>query len=77
MFRDRLDQFGNGGRADRLYIFCIKFEHRCLLDVELPKDQSRTDWSQRPLDAQQRRYADIQPCIDAQLCQPGAEAQCP
>ena len=28
-----------------------------LLDVELPKDQSRTDWSQRPLDEQQRRYA--------------------
>jgi len=28
-----------------------------LLDVELPKDQSRTDWSRRPLDAQQQRYA--------------------
>jgi ribonuclease D len=28
-----------------------------LLDVELPKDQSRTDWSQRPLDQQQLRYA--------------------
>jgi ribonuclease D len=28
-----------------------------LLDVELPKDQSRTDWSQRPLDEQQLRYA--------------------
>lgn len=28
-----------------------------LLDVELPKDQSRTDWSQRPLDKQQQRYA--------------------
>lgn len=30
---------------------------KLLLDVELPKDQSRTDWSQRPLDPQQRRYA--------------------
>lgn len=28
-----------------------------LLNVELPKDQSRTDWSQRPLDEQQLRYA--------------------
>ncbi len=28
-----------------------------LLQVELPKDQSRTDWSRRPLDAQQQRYA--------------------
>jgi ribonuclease D len=28
-----------------------------LLDIELPKDQSRTDWSQRPLDEQQLRYA--------------------
>ena len=28
-----------------------------LLDVELPKDQSRTDWSRRPLDRQQLRYA--------------------
>ena len=28
-----------------------------LLDVELPKDQSRTDWSRRPLDQQQLRYA--------------------
>lgn len=28
-----------------------------LLDVDLPKDQSRTDWSQRPLDPQQQRYA--------------------
>ncbi len=28
-----------------------------VLDVELPKDQSRTDWSQRPLNAQQTRYA--------------------
>jgi ribonuclease D len=28
-----------------------------LLDVELPKDQTRTDWSQRPLDDRQRRYA--------------------
>ncbi|MDJ0739375.1 MAG: ribonuclease D [Gammaproteobacteria bacterium] len=30
---------------------------KLLLDVDLPKDQSRTDWSQRPLDAQQLRYA--------------------
>jgi len=30
---------------------------KLLLDVELPKDQSRTDWSRRPLDAQQTRYA--------------------
>ncbi|MCB1803028.1 MAG: ribonuclease D [Gammaproteobacteria bacterium] len=30
---------------------------KLLLDVELPKDQSRTDWSQRPLDASQMRYA--------------------
>lgn len=28
-----------------------------MLDVDLPKDQSRTDWSQRPLDDQQQRYA--------------------
>ena len=28
-----------------------------LLDIELPKDQSRTDWSRRPLDRQQVRYA--------------------
>ncbi len=28
-----------------------------LLDIDLPKDQSRTDWSQRPLDPQQQRYA--------------------
>jgi ribonuclease D len=28
-----------------------------LLDIELPKDQSRTDWSRRPLDDQQVRYA--------------------
>ena len=28
-----------------------------LMNVELPKDQSRTDWSQRPLDPQQLRYA--------------------
>ena len=28
-----------------------------LLNVELPKDQTRTDWSRRPLDAQQQRYA--------------------
>jgi ribonuclease D len=28
-----------------------------LLDVDLPKDQSRTDWSRRPLDAEQQRYA--------------------
>ena len=28
-----------------------------LLQVDLPKDQSCTDWSQRPLDEQQRRYA--------------------
>lgn len=28
-----------------------------LLNIELPKDQTRTDWSQRPLDAQQQRYA--------------------
>jgi ribonuclease D len=30
---------------------------KLLLDVELPKDQSRTDWSQRPLEDQQLRYA--------------------
>jgi len=30
---------------------------KLLLDVDLPKDQSRTDWSQRPLDDQQLRYA--------------------
>ncbi len=30
---------------------------KLLLGVELPKDQSRTDWSQRPLDGQQLRYA--------------------
>lgn len=30
---------------------------KLLLDLELPKDQSRTDWSLRPLDAQQIRYA--------------------
>jgi len=28
-----------------------------MLDIELPKDQTRTDWSQRPLDEQQQRYA--------------------
>jgi ribonuclease D len=28
-----------------------------LLKIELPKDQTRTDWSQRPLDAYQQRYA--------------------
>ena len=28
-----------------------------LLQVDLPKDQTRTDWSKRPLDEQQRRYA--------------------
>jgi ribonuclease D len=28
-----------------------------LLEIELPKDQSRTDWAQRPLDPQQQRYA--------------------
>jgi len=28
-----------------------------LLHVELPKDQTRTDWSRRPLDEQQMRYA--------------------
>ena len=28
-----------------------------LLQIDLPKDQSRTDWSQRPLDEQQIRYA--------------------
>jgi len=28
-----------------------------LLNIELPKDQTRTDWSQRPLDEQQLRYA--------------------
>jgi ribonuclease D len=28
-----------------------------VLDVELPKDQSRTDWSARPLDRAQLRYA--------------------
>jgi ribonuclease D len=30
---------------------------KLLLDIELPKDQSRTDWSRRPLDEQQLRYA--------------------
>jgi ribonuclease D len=30
---------------------------KALLDVDLPKDQSRTDWSRRPLDAEQQRYA--------------------
>jgi ribonuclease D len=30
---------------------------KLLLNVELPKDQTRTDWSQRPLDQQQQRYA--------------------
>ena len=30
---------------------------KLLLDVDLPKDQSRTDWSHRPLDEQQLRYA--------------------
>jgi ribonuclease D len=30
---------------------------KLLLQVELPKDQSRTDWSLRPLDPQQLRYA--------------------
>lgn len=30
---------------------------KLLLDVDLPKDQSRTDWSRRPLDDQQLRYA--------------------
>ena len=30
---------------------------KLLLDVELPKDQSRTDWSRRPLDELQLRYA--------------------
>ena len=30
---------------------------KLLLDVDLPKDQSRTDWSQRPLEDQQLRYA--------------------
>jgi ribonuclease D len=28
-----------------------------MLNIELPKDQTRTDWSQRPLDAHQQRYA--------------------
>ncbi len=28
-----------------------------LLNVDLPKDQTRTDWSKRPLDQQQLRYA--------------------
>ena len=28
-----------------------------LLDIELPKDQSRTDWAARPLNEQQTRYA--------------------
>lgn len=28
-----------------------------LLDIELPKDQSRTDWSRRPLEDRQIRYA--------------------
>jgi ribonuclease D len=28
-----------------------------LLNHELPKDQSRTDWTRRPLDASQQRYA--------------------
>ncbi len=30
---------------------------KLMLDVDLPKDQSRTDWMQRPLDPQQQRYA--------------------
>lgn len=30
---------------------------KAMLEVELPKDQSRTDWSSRPLDDQQLRYA--------------------
>ena len=30
---------------------------RQVLEVDLPKDQSRTDWSARPLDEQQVRYA--------------------
>lgn len=30
---------------------------KLLLDIELPKDQSRTDWSLRPLDERQVRYA--------------------
>ena len=30
---------------------------KLLLDKDLPKDQTRTDWSQRPLDRQQQRYA--------------------
>ena len=30
---------------------------KLLLNVQLPKDQSRTDWSRRPLEAQQLRYA--------------------
>ncbi|MCB1785058.1 MAG: ribonuclease D [Gammaproteobacteria bacterium] len=30
---------------------------KLLLGVELPKDQSRTDWSQRPLEDDQLRYA--------------------
>ena len=30
---------------------------KLLLNIELPKDQSRTDWSNRPLDEQQLRYA--------------------
>ncbi len=30
---------------------------KLLLDVELPKDQSRTDWARRPLDSEQLRYA--------------------
>ena len=30
---------------------------KLLLNLDLPKDQSRTDWSQRPLDAEQLRYA--------------------
>jgi len=30
---------------------------KLMLDVELPKDQSRTDWSRRPLNTQQTRYA--------------------
>jgi ribonuclease D len=42
------------GHGDQIgYASLVKL----LLDLELPKDQSRTDWSQRPLDEQQLRYA--------------------
>ena len=42
------------GHGDQIgYVNLVKV----LLDVQLPKDQSRTDWSRRPLEKQQLRYA--------------------